>query len=117
MFTGESGSVTYLFVLLLLSLSCICRAVAARREGGRKELGALSSGLALFVAARVFGLYSMRAGSEALSLFAAVSGLFGLYLMMTSIVCWTTHRTARLSRRRGPAQAKASAWKKIPGRS
>jgi signal transduction histidine kinase/HD-GYP domain-containing protein (c-di-GMP phosphodiesterase class II) len=86
MFTGESGSVTYLFVLLLLSLSCICRAIAARREGGRKELGALSSGLALFVAARVFGLYSMRAGSEALSLFAAVSGLFGLYLMMTSIV-------------------------------
>lgn len=86
MFTGETGAVTYLFVLLLLSLSCVCRVIAARREGDRKELGALSSGLALFVAARVFGLYSIRAGSEALSLLAAVSGLLGLYLMITSIV-------------------------------
>ena len=85
-FIGETGAVTYLLLLVLLSLSCICRAVSARREGGRKELGALASGLFLFVAARLFSLYSMRADSEVLSLFAALPGLAGLYLMITSIV-------------------------------
>ncbi len=85
-FIGEAGAVTYLFVLVLLSLSCICRAVSARREGGRKELGALASGLVLFVAARAIGLCAMRAGGEGLSLFAAVLGLAGLYLMITSIL-------------------------------
>ncbi len=86
MFTGETGAVTYLFVLLLLSLSCVCRAVSARREGGRKELGALSAGLLLFVGARALGLFTMRSAGENLSLFAAVAGLAGLYLMITSIV-------------------------------
>ena len=85
-FIGDTGAVTYLFVLVLLSLSCICRAVSARREGGRKELGTLTAGLFLFVAARALGIYSLRAGSEAFSLFASLLGLAGLYLMITSIV-------------------------------
>jgi signal transduction histidine kinase/HD-GYP domain-containing protein (c-di-GMP phosphodiesterase class II) len=85
-FTGEAGAVTYLFVLLLLSLSCVCRAVSAHREGGRKELGALASGLSLLFVSRALGVYSMRSGVEALSLLAAAAGLAGLYLMITSIV-------------------------------
>ncbi len=85
-FIGEAGTVTHLFVLVLLALSCIFRAVSARREGGRKELGALTSGLVLFVAARALGLYSLGAESEGLSLLAAFPGLAGLYLMITSIV-------------------------------
>ncbi len=85
-FLGDAGAVTYLFVLVLLSLSCACRAVSARREGGRKELGTLASGLFLFVAARALYICSLRGDSEALSLFATLPGLTGLYLMITSVV-------------------------------
>ena len=85
-FIGEAGAVTYLLVMVLLSLSCICRAVSARREGGRKELGAMVSGLALLVTSRLLGLYSLSTGGEALSLIGAALGLAGLYLMITSIV-------------------------------
>ncbi|HER43899.1 MAG TPA: hypothetical protein ENO08_05515, partial [Candidatus Eisenbacteria bacterium] len=84
-FTGETGAVTYLFVLLLLSLSCVCRAFSARREGGRRELGALASGLSLLVVSRALGLYSMRSGLDALPLLSAAAGLAALYLMVTSI--------------------------------
>jgi signal transduction histidine kinase/HD-GYP domain-containing protein (c-di-GMP phosphodiesterase class II) len=85
-FIGEAGAVTYLLVLVLLALSCVCRAVTARREGGRKELGALASGLSLLTAARILGVYALGGEGEGISLFAAALGLAGLYLMMASVV-------------------------------
>ena len=48
------------FVLFLLSLASFCRALSARREGGRKELGALACGLLLFVLARYENLRGGR---------------------------------------------------------
>jgi signal transduction histidine kinase/HD-GYP domain-containing protein (c-di-GMP phosphodiesterase class II) len=71
---------------MLLSLSCFCRAVSARREGGRKELRVLTAGLILFTLSRTLGLYMLGSDSDLLPLLSSIPGLAGLYLMITSIV-------------------------------
>ncbi|MDD3643231.1 MAG: ATP-binding protein [Candidatus Krumholzibacteria bacterium] len=85
MFTGEAGTVTYLFLFLILALAVLHRTLEATDGRGRGALAGLASALLLLFGARALGLTAGPGAGAARAVVSAAAGLAGFYLLATAI--------------------------------
>ncbi len=84
MFTGDAGAVTYLFLVLLISLASIGRVSMLRRYRQKGTLAGVAAGFFLLAVSRVVLVLFLGAGRAGYSAAALAAGLAGFYMLMTS---------------------------------
>lgn len=82
MFTGDGGAVTYLFLVVLISLASIGRASMLDRYRKRGAMGGVAAGFFLLTVSRTIHVLFTGSGHAGWSAAALGSGLAGVYMLM-----------------------------------